>query len=123
MIWVLVVVTGAVAVELVMLLPIVQASAAILQTSRKSLHVISSRRISDCWKEKATQQYSKILLAQVLRLAFYFALFGLCLFTLLALADMFMPGFSRYMMSPGGMLAVTLTATLYFLLRKRLVSR
>ena len=123
MTWVLVVITGAVAVELVMLLPIMQVTAVILQTSRKSLHVISSRRISDCWKEKATQQYSKILLKQVLRLAIYFALFALCLFMLLALADMFMPGISSYMMSLSGMLAVTLAATLYFLLRKRLVSR
>jgi hypothetical protein len=119
--WVFAVLVCVLAVELFLRLPIFDISRTILATSRKSYRVISSRLISDCWKEKAVQRYSMIMFTRVLLLAACFVLLGASLAGLLYLGDLVEAGISGYMASIRGIFLTTVLATLYIFLRNRFV--
>lgn len=120
--WLLACVVAVVAVELFIRLPLFAVSGRILATAQKSYKTISSPHISDCWKEKATQHYSKVMFTQVAKLTLLFALIACALALLVWLGDVAAPGFARFTLTLQGGLASTALATVYWLLRRRIVS-
>lgn len=68
---------GILFVELLIQTGFVGTAYALLATSRKSTRVMTSRRISDHWKEKALLRYSRTMMVSTLRLALVLAVAGL----------------------------------------------
>jgi hypothetical protein len=113
-----------VAIELFMLLPFLKSVARLGEISRKSAKVISSSRISDHWKEKALQRYSRDMAVCSITLGFYMAIvFGVVMALALALDAAIQPQVSTldYAMTMEGLLLATGFAFLYIFVRKRLV--
>ena len=121
--WALLLISTLIAVELFIRLPLIANVKGLTHVMNKAFKVLKSPRISDHWKEKATQAYSlklfvhsiKVLVLLMVALA-PFAVIG------------YMGELSGYYMtplleSPEGVGASTLFAIAYFMIRRRLSAR
>ena len=113
-----------VAIELFMALPFLKAVGRLSEVSRKATKVISSSKISDHWKEKALQRYSRDMAVCSISLGFYMVVvFGAVIALGFALDTAMQPEISTldYAMTMEGLLLATGFAFLYIFVRKRLV--
>ena len=113
-----------VAIELFMLLPFLKSVARLGEISRKATKVISSPKISDHWKEKVLQRYSRDMAVCSITLGFYMAIvFGVVMALGFALDAAMQPEVPTldYAMTMEGLLLATGFAFLYIFVRKRLV--
>jgi len=113
------------AIELFIRLPFLKYVARLGEIGRKTTWVIGSDRISDHWKEKVLQRYSRDLAVCSLSLGFFLAVI-LGVISVLALAydavaQPEMPTLD-YLMSVEGLVLATVFAFLYIFLRRRLVT-
>jgi len=113
------------AIELFIRLPFLKYVARLGEIGRKTTWVIGSSRISDHWKEKVLQRYSRDMAVCSISLGFCLAII-LGVVTALALAydavaQPEMPTL-EYLMSVEGLVLATVFAFLYVFLRRRLVS-
>jgi len=113
------------AIELFIRLPFLKYVARLGEIGRKTTWVIGSDRISDHWKEKVLQRYSRDLAVCSLSLGFFLAVI-LGVISVLALAydavaQPEMPTLD-YLMSVEGLVLATAFAFLYIFLRRRLVT-
>lgn len=114
-----------VAVELFLFFPILKSIASLAAVSQKSLRVVSSKRISDHWKEKVLKYYARDMARYSLATAFWLALLLLFVAVCAFLLDMLMDegaSIAEYAMSVEGMVLATFFAITYAYMRKRLVS-
>lgn len=113
------------AIELFIRLPFLKQVARLGEIGRKTSWVISSSRISDHWKEKVLQRYSRDLAVCSILLGFYMIII-LGVVTVLAIAfdTLVQPPMSTldYLMSLEGLILATAFAFLYVFLRRRLVA-
>jgi len=113
-----------VAIELFMALPFLKALGRLTEVSRKATKVIGSPKISDHWKEKALQRYSRDMAVCSISLGFYMAVvFGAVIALAFALDAAMQPDVPTldYAMTVEGLLLATGFAFLYIFVRKRLV--
>ena len=113
-----------VAIELFMALPFLKAVGRLSEVSRKATKVISSSKISDHWKEKALQRYSRDMAVCSISLGFYMVVvFGAVIALGFALDTAMQPEISTldYAMTMEGLLLATGFAFLYIFVRRRLV--
>ena len=122
MIWFLSVIVSMAGVEILMRFPCFNSGRIILMTARKSYRIINSSNISDCWKERASRGYAKIIFMQVLRLASCIALLAIALLALLALCEFILPQFGQFIFSVRGLGSTVFFGAVYFLLRRLIVS-
>ena len=111
------------AIELFIRLPFLKHVKRLTEVGRKSSWVLGSKRISDHWKEKVLQRYSRDMAVCSIALGFYLAIV-LGVVTVLAIAydTVVHPDTPalEYLMSVEGLLLATAFAFLYVFLRKRL---
>jgi len=112
------------AIELFIRLPFMKHVARLGEIGRKTTWVIGSSRISDHWKEKVLQRYSRDMAICSISLGFYLAII-LAVVTALAIAydtvaQPDMPTLD-YLVSVEGLLLATAFSFLYVFLRRRLV--
>jgi hypothetical protein len=96
MTWILVALAGILASEAMLRLPLIRSARGLAQVSKKSMHVLASKKISDHWKERILPAYS-------LRMARNSV--GFFAFLCLALAPVALVGLAF----PGGLAAWTET--------------
>ncbi len=120
--WLFVIILSLCAVELFIRVPLLTTARKLIATITKSTRIIRSPKISDCWKEKAVLQYSKLTFINTIWLLVYFAFIALCLIIITLLGDYLSSGFTEYMLSVNGILVTTLIAIGYVFLRRKIVS-
>lgn len=96
MTWFLVIVASVLASELLMALPILQAIARVLSFARKAAQLVSSKRISDRWKERIVPVYALHIIRGSL---IFLAMLGL------VLAPFLVAGLLSGLASDGGLTA------------------
>lgn len=111
-------------VELFMRLPISAEIGKLHATTGKSIKVISSSRISDHWKEKATQRYSRTILTSSCLLFFYLIVLLMAFCAVYVLAGLFLfagieQGLAQLLQVKIQLVAVVV-GVLYTFMRKRL---
>jgi hypothetical protein len=114
-----------VAVELFIRLPFLKRAAQLTDISRKTTRVIMSSRISDHWKEKALQRYSRDMAVCSLALGFFLAIVFVSVTGIAMLLDILIrPEVSslNYLMTTEGIFLGTGFALVYAFVRKHFVS-
>jgi hypothetical protein len=113
------------AIELFVRLPFLKQVARLGEIGRKTKWVIGSSRISDHWKEKVLQRYSRDMAVCSITLGLYMAIV-LGVVTVLAIAfdTVVQPDMPtlEYFMSTEGLLLTTAFAFMYVFVRRRLVA-
>ncbi len=110
-------------VELFLRLPLLGAARAVARTGRRAAHVLGAKRVSDHWKEKATQAYAGRMLKAAFVLVGGLGLF-VALGTALTLgAERLVPGTAAALLSWPGLFISLVVATAYVMARQRLVRR
>ncbi len=109
-------------VELLLRLPLVHGARQMLSLSRRAAAVMSSRRISEHWKEQALLKYSVRLAGTTFRLLLIFALLGAVVVVLAGTADFFLhpaiPSLA-FLASWPGLATATVASVVYLVLRSR----
>ena len=108
-------------VELLRLVPLVKIITDMNLLARKALHVLSSKSISDHWKEKAILAYSSSLFLETLKLAVVFLTVGLLVVVLIFVFEYFDTKIGSFIISVSGSLYSIIIASLYLIVRKYFV--
>lgn len=119
--WIVVICVSCLAAELFMRLPFEFTVLRMARCGARASHIIASRRISDHWKEKAMPVYAGRMARCTLTLTLYFAVLGAAVGGVFLAADAIAPETGRFLSSMTGLMAGFLAATVYYLLRRRLV--
>lgn len=115
----------AIAIEIFLRLPFRACAQLMLRISQKASATISSKAISDHWKEKVLLRYSCILAGQSLKLAALFSVVVIVVVVFAAGIDLLIqPPKPSLQVLAGwpGLVTASVIAVLYFNLRKRFVS-
>jgi hypothetical protein len=108
-------------VEIGLRLPFLPVVAVIAGTGKRGMHVMMSKSISDHWKEKVMLAYSGRMFRATLKLAtLLIVLFGGA-GVIVWLLDHLGTGFASFILGWQGIFATLVLASLYFILRKRIV--
>lgn len=86
----------------------------IIKLSKKSIHIISNKKISDHWKENIIPKYSIFIMKSSLQMLLVFILIIFMLFTV----DIFFNGFFLFIFSLSGIIESVLIAFSYAYIRK-----
>lgn len=105
-------------VEILIRLPVANAIGMITQIGRKSASILSSKNISDHWKEKVSAAYSIRLFKQTLLLAGYFVIDIIVVGFLVVILEYYQIGMVDFLSSLTGIVFISITATFYYLVRK-----
>jgi hypothetical protein len=112
-----------VAVELFMRMPLARLARELATVLHKVTRVITSRAISDHWKEKVLLRYAGGIALITLKIGAIIGAIGLAVFVLCLLADM-LPGVApssiEVFASWSGIGLATVVSTIYYLARSRL---
>ncbi|MDX1735021.1 MAG: hypothetical protein R3228_11670 [Halioglobus sp.] len=113
-------------IELFIALPFLRHIAALGDVSRKTMRVISSARISDHWKEKALQRYSRDMAVSSLTLGLLLAVLFVIVYAASIPIDALLGGGAsslEYIVTVPGLVLATAFSVAYVYVRRRLVSR
>jgi hypothetical protein len=119
------IVVSLVVVEAVMRLNPLSHAVKLLAISRRSLHVITSRAISDHWKEKALLRYAFIMFGCTLQIFLRLSAALIAGAGLIFLAEYVSDStllLAQRLAEPQGLLISSIAAVAYWSLRKHLVS-
>ncbi len=121
MIWLLVIVASVLASELLMALPILSTIARVLRFARKAAHLVSSKRISDSWKERIVPVYALHIIRGSLM---FLAMLLLVLTPFLAVGILGgLAAWSEMMLRPEVMAAICVISVGWILLRRKIGQR
>ncbi|GAB4382122.1 hypothetical protein [Albidovulum sp.] len=123
MIWLFVLAASVLACEVILRLPLVEQLRKLSGTARKSSHVLSSRRISDHWKERVLPRYAWTIGRGSVIL---FALICLALAPVAALGLVYPGGLAAWgeaLMRPAVIAALCVVSLLYIWLRGKVARR
>ncbi len=109
------------AAELMCRLPVTRTAETVLRMAKQSLSVISSSSISDHFKERAILGYALIILKNTLLLGGYFVVVLVPIAAVTFIPGRFFVAVVPFMFSPEGLLYMTVVATVYFIVRRRIV--
>lgn len=118
--WLWVIGLSCLAAELFARLPFEFVVSRMARCGARASRIISSRRISDHWKEKVMPRYAMRMGRDTLTLALYFAALALVAGGVLFAAEAVAPEAARLLTSARGLAAAFLVAIGYYLLRRRL---
>lgn len=116
--WLLEAAISCLAFELILRLPIVQPARAIMELAGKSRRVLTSRRISEHWKERVSQAYSLRMGRSTLWLALWIAVFVCAVAVLIMSAELLQPGVRSLATSLPGMVFALCVSLIYFGMRQ-----
>ena len=114
------------AVEYCIYLPLVRESQSLLLVLQKAARTLSSRHISDHWKERVLVAYARSIVGSTCYLVVMIVgLLILMLIGALSLDWLFdpQPPISRLILTPKAWVWMTVSSFIYLVLRKRLVKR
>ena len=121
MTWILTTVLCIILVEFAIRLPFPRIISEISIVSRKAIHILGAKSISDHWKEKVMLVYARCLFTSTIKLAgFLIAVIGLASM-LIFVSDYFGAKVGGFIISWGGVLFTIVVATIYFSIRKFVV--
>lgn len=118
--WLLVIAVSCLAAELFSRLPFERTVSRMARCGGRASRIISSRRVSDHWKERILPSYALRMARHTLTLTLYFAVLAAAIAAVLFAADAIAPDAERFLTSAKGLAATFLVATAYYLLRRRL---
>lgn len=119
--WLWVIGASCLAAELFLRLPFEPVVSRMARCGARASRVVSSRRISDHWKEKVMPGYAMRMGRCTLTLALYFALLAVLVGGVLLAAEAIAPDAARLLTSAPGLAASFVVAIVYYLVRRRLV--
>ena len=119
--WLWVIVASCLAAELFARLPFEPVVSRMTRCGARASRIVSSRRISDHWKEKILPSYAMRMGRHTLTLALYFALLAVLVGAVVFAAEAVAPDAARLLTSAAGLAASFVVATVYYLVRRRLV--
>ena len=119
--WLWVIGASCLAAELFARLPFEPVVSRMAKCGARAGRIVSSRRISDHWKEKIMPRYAARMGRDTLTLTFYFALLALLVGGVLLAAEAIAPDAARLLTSAAGLAASFLVAVVYYLVRRRFV--
>ena len=108
-------------VELLIRTPLALFSKTIMEMSHKAYRTMSSRKISDHWKERSLLFYSREIFRGTIGLLAWFLVIGVCIRLLVWFVDAIDQGFSSFLMSLHGITLSSAVSILYYFLRTRVV--
>ena len=121
MTWVVTTVLCIILIELVVRIPLPAVISEIRIVTRKALHTLGAKSISDHWKEKAILAYASSLLNSTMKLAGLLMAIGAIAVLLIFVLDYFGFRVGEFIVSWAGILFSIVVATVYYTIRKLLV--
>lgn len=118
MTWITTAVLCVILVELLVRMPLPAIISEILLVSRKALHTLGARSISDHWKEKALLAYAGSLFISTMKLAGLLIAVAAAAILLIFTFDHSGFAMSDFLLSGAGMLFSLAAATVYIAIRK-----
>lgn len=118
--WLWVIGASCLAAELFFRLPIERIVSRMAACGTRAARVVSSRRISDRWKERIMPAYARRMALHTLALTACFAALAALVALVLLAADMTAPEAGRLLTSTTGIVASFLVASAYYMVRQRL---
>ena len=119
--WLWVIGASCLAAELFARLPFEPVVSRMARCGARAARIVSSRRISDHWKEKVMPSYAMRMGRHTLTLALYFTLLAALVGVVLFAAEAIAPEAARLLTSAAGLAASFVVAIIYYLLGRRLV--
>ena len=110
-------------VELFIRLPFRRYIVALWHVSKKSVRVVTSSGISDHWKEKALQRYSRDMALASLRIGFLLVVMGLLIGIAAYLCDLLLPSggsILEFISSGSGISVAIIVSCVYVFVRNKL---
>lgn len=123
MIWILVALASLACVELIVRLPAFDRMKAVLATAKRSVGVVTSKRISDHWKERVLPQYSLKIAVGSLATAGLIVLAFSPIILLAVLGPLFGQDVMGLLLSWQGIVGISALAAGYAYVRNRLVGK
>jgi hypothetical protein len=118
MAWILTTVLCIILIEFAIRLPFPRVISEISIVTRKAMHILGAKSISDHWKEKVILAYAGCLFTSTIKLA-GFLIAVICLaFMLIFVFDYSGAKVGGFIISWGGVLYTIVVATIYFSIRK-----
>ena len=121
MIWIFVSLLTIILVELFLRLPLISAARGIAKTARRAGRTLGRRKASDHWKEKASQAYAVRMAKGTLVLALGLGVIAVVGALLSMASERIAPGTTAALLSWVGLLVSLVVATVYVIVRQRLV--
>ena len=118
--WLLVIGVSCLAAELFSRLPFEPTVSRMARCGARAGRIISSRRISDHWKERVLPRYALRMAGHTLALTLCFAVLVVVAGGVLFAADAIAPDAGRFLGSAKGLAVTFAIATAYYVLRRRL---
>ena len=121
--WLLTALAGIGFVEIILRMPVISAVVRVRDIYASAFRVITSKVISDHWKEKALPKYAFILFGLTFRLAGYFVLAALPVIIVLILSRIFDLGTLEFLLSAIGIIYISVVSIVYVLARRLVVKK
>lgn len=118
MTWVLTTVLCIILVEFVVRLPLPTIISDMLTTTRKALHTLGAKSVSDHWKEKVMLSYAGSLFTSTMKLAGFLVSIGVIIILLILIFDYFGIWIGNFIASGTGIVFSVVVATAYYKIRK-----
>jgi hypothetical protein len=118
MTWVLTTAISILLVELLVRLPFRSLFSTVGTITRKALHTLGAKSVSDHWKEKALLAYAGTLFASSMKLFGLLLIVGLIMTLSILVFDFIGYALGDFMLSWPGILFSSVVATTYFIMRK-----
>lgn len=118
MTWILTIVLSIILVELIIRLPFRSVLSTAETITRKALHTLGAKSVSDHWKEKALLAYAATLFASSMKLFGLILIVGLIVALSTWVSDFFGYELGHFLFSWTGILFSSVVATTYFIMRK-----
>jgi hypothetical protein len=121
MTWILTTVLCIVLIEFVVRIPLSAVALEIISVSRKALHIMGAKSVSDHWKEKVMLAYAGSLFKSTMKLAGFLVTFGAIALLLIFVFDFFGSSIGEFIVTWIGILFSVVVATVYITIRKYFV--
>ncbi|MCP5381647.1 MAG: hypothetical protein H6912_04700 [Kordiimonadaceae bacterium] len=123
MIWLMLTIISCLFVEILARLPVEKSIRIISDIGKKSSAILTSKHISDTWKEKAFSAYSGKLLWQTILLSGYFVIDFLTIGLIIFIFQQLQFEINSLILSLKGIIFTSVVATFYFLARQYFAKR
>lgn len=118
MIWILTTVLCIILIEFVIRIPLRGIISEISIVTRKVLHTLGAKSVSDHWKEKVMLAYARSLFTSTMKITGFLIALGAVAFLLIFVLDYFGANVGDFIVSLVGVLFSMVVATVYLSIRK-----
>ena len=121
MTWIFTVILCACVVETAIKLPLIYVVSEIASIAHRALRTLASKKISDHWKEVAMLKYALILFKSTMILSVLLVIIAFVVTAIIYASDYYGIGLGEFLYSWVGLTFSTISATLYYYVRNKIV--